>query len=297
MLFLGMAFFGSATPVSKLVVEHFSVFIGGALRVLLAFLVLLPFVDLKVLLEFRGKDGWLLAGIGIIGVLGFTAFLLYGMNLVSGVTGSIIMSSTPAITAGLSYVVFKDHFGWKKGLAIALAVAGILVLQVGGKGGNGEGDSLVGIFLVLAAIFCEAGYTLMGKALIKKYKPVQVAAFSSLVGFLAFIPPAIFQYEPGSLSTVPAEGWWAMVWYGVGAMGLGSVFWYRGVQKVEGSTAAAFMGVMPLSALVLSYVLLGEDFEWIHMAGFALVFVGVLLIIKTHSEMNARMKKKRKTKR
>ena len=108
-----MACFGSATPVSKLVVEHFSVFIGGAFRVLLAFLILLPFVNLKKLKEFKGKDAWLLIGIGIIGVVGFTAFLLYGMKMVSGVTGSIIMSSTPAITAALSYLTFKDHFGLK----------------------------------------------------------------------------------------------------------------------------------------------------------------------------------------
>lgn len=31
MLFLGMAFFGSATPVSKLIVERLAVFVGGTL--------------------------------------------------------------------------------------------------------------------------------------------------------------------------------------------------------------------------------------------------------------------------
>jgi drug/metabolite transporter (DMT)-like permease len=42
---------------------------------------------------------------------------------------------------------------------------------------------------------------------------------------------------------------------------------------------------MPVSALVLSYVLLDEKFQWIHMAGFALVFAGVLLIIWSHRRM------------
>lgn len=292
MLFLGMAFFGSATPVSKLVVEHFSVFVGGGLRVLMAFLILLPFVNPKDLFKFEGKDAWLLAGVGVIGVVGFTVFLLYGMKMVSGVTGSIIMSSIPAITAGLSYVFFKDRFGWKKSLSIALAVAGVLVLQLGNTDNGNGGDSLLGIFLVFAAILCEAGYTLMGKALTKEFKPIQIAAFSSFIGFLAFIPPAIFRYEPGIFREIPPEGWWALIWYGAGTMGLGSVLWYNGVQKVEGSTAAAFMGVMPVSALVLSYVLLGESFEWIHMGGFSLVFAGVLLIIKAHRDRNEMENKK-----
>jgi drug/metabolite transporter (DMT)-like permease len=47
------------------------------------------------------------------------------------------------------------------------------------------------------------------------------------------------------------------------------------------------MGVMPASALILSYVLLGESFRWIHMAGFATVFAGVLLISWEHARMHA----------
>jgi drug/metabolite transporter (DMT)-like permease len=42
------------------------------------------------------------------------------------------------------------------------------------------------------------------------------------------------------------------------------------------------MGVMPVSALVLSYVLLGEAFEWVHLLGFGVVFAGVLLVIQAH---------------
>ena len=46
------------------------------------------------------------------------------------------------------------------------------------------------------------------------------------------------------------------------------------------------MGVMPVSALVLSYALLQEKFQWLHLAGFALVFCGVLLMISVHREMS-----------
>jgi drug/metabolite transporter (DMT)-like permease len=45
------------------------------------------------------------------------------------------------------------------------------------------------------------------------------------------------------------------------------------------------MGVMPVSALVLSHVLRHEQFQWLHLAGFALVFAGVLLMISVHRQM------------
>ena len=49
------------------------------------------------------------------------------------------------------------------------------------------------------------------------------------------------------------------------------------------------MGVMPASALILSYVLLGEEFRWIHLLGFGIVFAGVLLISWEHARMSGEM--------
>ena len=74
---------------------------------------------------------------------------------------------------------------------------------------------------------------------------------------------------------------------GGGTLAPGSWLWYSGIAKVEGAIAAGFMGVMPVSALLLSYALLGEDFRWLHLAGFAVVFAGVLLISWEHARMSA----------
>jgi uncharacterized membrane protein len=57
-------------------------------------------------------------------------------------------------------------------------------------------------------------------------------------------------------------------------MAIGSALWYAGVSKAPGVTASAFMGVMPVSAVVLSYLLLGESFEWIHLIGMTAVLAG-----------------------
>ncbi|MEB0261926.1 MULTISPECIES: DMT family transporter [unclassified Mucilaginibacter] len=289
MLLLGMALFGSATPLSKLVTKDFPVFIAGGFRVLLAFIVLAPFVKLSNIKKYKRKDAWLLGGISLIGVLGFTVLMLYGMQMISGVTGSVIMSATPALTAVLSVIFFKDDFNWKKGIAIALAVAGVVVMQLGNVADKHGKNEILGIVLVAAAICCEAGYTLMGKALTKDYPPEDIATFSAIIGFFGFVPFMFWQFHEFSFANVSTQSWIYLALYGAGTMGLGSMLWYKGIQQVEGSTAATFMGVMPISALVLSYALLGEKFRWVHLIGFALVFSGVLLIISVHRQM--KMKK------
>ncbi|MET3978236.1 drug/metabolite transporter (DMT)-like permease [Mucilaginibacter sp. UYP25] len=285
MLLFGMILFGSATPLSKLVTKDFPVFIAGGLRVLLAFIVLVPFVKLSNIKSYKGRDKWLLAGISLVGVVGFTVLMLFGMKHISGVTGSVIMSATPALTAILSVVFFKDDFNWKKGAAITLAIAGVIIMQLGKHQDNQGKNELLGILLVVAAICCEAGYTLMGKVLTKNFPPEDIAAFSALIGFLGFLPFMIWQAKNLSFDTIAIKSWLYLAIYGAGTMGLGSVLWYKGIKQVEGSTAATFMGVMPISALVLSYFLLNEPFRWIHLAGFAMVFSGVIIIITIHGKM------------
>ncbi len=289
MLAGGMALFGSATPLSKLVTKAFPVFIAGGVRVLLAFLVLLPFLKLSNIKNYKGRDRWLLLGIAILGVLGFTAFMLYGMKLVSGVTGSIVMSTTPAITAILSIIFFKDTVTWKKILALVLAIAGVLLLQLKGGKQGGNSSPLLGVVLIFAAVCCEAAYTLMGKALTRNYPPEEISGLSALIAVVCFIPFCIWQWPQLHFENIDVVNWLSLAAYGLITMGLGSVLWYKGITRAEGTVAASFMGVMPVSALLLSYVLLHEEFKWIHLGGFALVFCGVLLMISVHRQMAKKM--------
>ncbi len=288
-----MALFGSATPLSGLVTRSFPVFIAGGSRVLLAFLVIWPFIDLKNISNYKGRDRWLLFGIALFGTLGFTAFMLYGMKLVSGVTGSVVMSTTPAVTAIASVVFFKDTITWKKLLALSLAIGGVVLLQIFRTDQNNADvqHPWLGMLLIFAAVCCEVSYTLMGKALTKNYPPEEVAGLSAMIAFILFIPLGIWQFPKFETGELKLENWLSLGAYGLITMGLGSVLWYKGISKVEGSVAASFMGVMPVSALALSYMLLHERFQWVHLAGFSLVFCGVLLMISVHKAMSRQMEK------
>ena len=293
MLALGMVTFGSATPVSKIVSAEAPVFVGSALRVAIGALALAPFVigrfgDIRGL---HSRD-WLVIGfIALLGMFGFTALMLYGMQMVSGVVGAIVMSTAPAVTAAASMLLMGDRATWRKITAIVLAVGGVLVLHLGRMGsGAGEGDEgggagplLLGSALVFGAVCCEAAYTLLGKKISARVDPVLAAFLAAAVSLPLFVPLAIWQWDGFEVADMSARAWVALVWYGAGTLALGTWLWYSGVRRAEGSVAAGFMGVMPASALILSYALLGEAFEWLHLVGFAIVFAGVLLVSWEHA--------------
>jgi drug/metabolite transporter (DMT)-like permease len=272
----GMATFGSATPVSKIVTQAMPVFVGSALRVGIGALALAPLAwgKLGTIRDMTRGDWARIAVIAIFGMFGFSALMLYGMSMVSGVAGAIVMSTAPAVTAAASMLFLGDHPTWRKLTAIALAVCGVLVLNLGGgSGGESGGNLLLGTVMVFAAVCCESVYTLVGKTASERVDPVLVAFLAAVLALPAFLPFAIWQWLSFDPSQVEPGAWMALVWY-------------AGVKKAEGAVAAAFMGVMPASALILSYVLLGEPFRFVHLAGFAIVFAGVLVMSWEHTRMS-----------
>lgn len=285
-----MAIFGSATPVSKIVTSAMPVFIGSLLRVSLGALVLAPFAlrRRKELGQITRRDWLLICIIALFGMFGFSALMLYGMRMVTGVTGAIVMSTTPALTAAASMIFLRESASWRKLAAIALAVSGVLILQLNSEDDGGN-NSFIGATIVLAAVCCEVVYTLVGKKLTEAIDPVLVAFLAAALSSPLFVPFAVWQVWDFDVSQVDTGSWIAVIWYGAGTLALGSWLWYSGIAQTQGSVAAVYMGVMPASALILSYVLLGEDFRVTDLAGFAVVFAGVILVSIEHYKMGRKV--------
>jgi len=284
----GMAMFGSATPVSKLVGESFPVFTASLIRVTLGAAALAPFVyrDFgKKVGALPGKDWLFLSLIALFGMVGFTSFLLLGMRFVSGVAGSLVMSFTPALTAVAAYLFMGGPLGGRRLVAIGLGVAGILFLSLF-KGQFGAGTSskffYLGLLLVLLAICCEASYTLFAKMVTRDLPPVLTSFLACILSMPLFLVLIALQPEGFSIAAQSPQAWLALLWWGVGTLGAGSALWFAGISRARGTTAAGYMSVMPVSALLLSYFLLGETFHPLHLVGIALVLGSVVLMSWVH---------------
>lgn len=282
LLFLGMAVYGSGAPVSKLVAGSFSPLVGSFLRMGFAALALTPFIlyHRRRLRQMTWRD-WLYVGIiAGVGMITFSMLMLYGMQQVSGVVGSIVMSTTPAVTAFGAALFLKEPFRWKRVVAIALAVIGVLIINIfGAEAKNTTNTSLIlGTVMILGAVASEAVHTLVGHRATQKLPPLLLAGLATWGALLLFVPFAYSDLLSTQWALISALSWAATLWWGLGTLALGSGLWYSGIKRASGSAAAGFMAVMPLSALLLSYLLLGEPFQLIHLVGFALVFAGVLLI-------------------
>ncbi|KAA8981967.1 DMT family transporter [Halospina sp. K52047b] len=284
-LFVGMALFGTGTPAAKVVSDAFPIFLGPFLRLTIAALALTPFLVVyrHRLPRISGSDWIKIVIIGGIGIVAFTFFLLTGMQQVNGVVGSVVMSLSPATMATAAVLFMHDRMGWRKTLAVALAVAGVLVINVSGQAIQSSGWALiVGSVLVFCAVASQTLYSILGKQLIKDLRPTVALPLIVWVATLLFAGPGLYQATSFDFSTPSPNEWLGLVVWGMGPLAVGTLIWFRGLSQVSASTASGYMSAMPASALTLSYFWLGDAFHPVHLVGFALVFTSIGLVTWAH---------------
>ncbi len=106
-----------------------------------------------------------------------------------------------------------------------------------------------------------------------------------------FLPLAIFEARAFDFSRATLADWIPVVYYGIVVTVVAFILWFRGLAKVPANTAAVFTGVWPVSAVLLSYIILKEQFVVSHLLGIACVLLGIGLIAwdppQTHDPLTA----------
>lgn len=281
-----MALFGTATPLSKIIGEAYPVFSASFARMAIASAVLAPFVWFATnrFAQATRNDFLVMAAIAAAGMVGFTAAMLFGMRLTTGVIGSTIMSATPAVTAAAAVFFLGAVMNARKAFALVLAMAGIAAINLFRKDDDGGSAVLLGAGLVFLAICFEAAYTLLSRKLSSGLSSPAATLGASLMAAPLFVVLAlIFDPAPFDFSGGGPRSMSALLFWGAATGGLAPVLWYNGVRAAPPALSAGCMAIMPVTALVLSYVLLGEAFEWAHALGFGLVFSGLMLMIREHA--------------
>lgn len=295
-LFFGMAFFGTGTPTTKVVTSGFPVFLAPFLRLLIAAILTTPILFIyRRQLNNIDKSGWrYIIGIGAVGLVAFSIFLITGMKMVNGVAGAMVMSLSPAAMAVGASLFLKDSLGWRKTAAVLLSVIGVLIINTSGKTIQAQGafELFTGSLLVFGAVCSATLYSLFAKKVTANINPALLIPIAAWTAVLLFAIPGLYQAASFEFSKPDTEQWIALIWWGIGPFGIGTLLWFVGLKAVKASTASGFMGAMPASGLMVSYFWLGDQFYYIHILGFVLILGGIGMVSWAHwvSERKAKQK-------
>lgn len=285
-LFLTGAFSLAGTVVitARLLCGKLGVFTIGAGGLFFALVVLLPFrmgSVIKAVRSYSAKDWAYMAFQAATGIFLYRMFMLQGLQLTSTLEAGLLLGATPAITVALARVFLKERFTPLKLAGLGFTCAGIAALQTDlASGAAFLWEHIAGNALVLCAAACESCFNVFSRrdSLRRDASPVDRTACVAAIAFALCLVPAMFESPAESIAALDISGWLGLVWYGVGATAIAYVMFYAGIARCDAGTAAAFSGLIPFTAFLLSVFALGERAGLLQSLGGVFVIAGILMI-------------------
>lgn len=281
---LAMMIVGSSVVAGKLIISSFPVFLASELRFIVASLILVPLLLWKEKrfprIE-RSVFGILFLQ-ALTGVFLFNIFMLYGLKFTTAVEAGIITSTLPAVIGVIAVLFLKEKLSRTKVIGIVLAVIGVSLMSIL-SGGGGNVSSLFGNSLIVGSVLTEALFITLGKAISHKVTPLTISTMMSVFGLILFLPFSIYEGMSFSFSTVDMMDWMNILYFGVVVTVLAFLLMYQGLTKVSASSAGVLTSVLPLSTVMLSFLILKEEILISHLLGMLFVIAAIVILSKDMS--------------
>ena len=279
-LSLAALFWGGTFVAGRLVSLEVGPYTAAFIRFLLATLCLLPFMIKEEgrLPGLTFRQGVAVILLGLTGVFAYNVLFFSGLKTVEAGRAALIIATNPVLIALFSFLLFGERFHLAKVVGVLCSVTGaVVVISRGDPSALLQGNLGMGELYLLGCVFSWVIYTLLGKRVMTGLKPLTAVTYSCLVGVLALFPPAIQEGLFPTLGTVSPVSVIGLLYLAVFGTALGFVWFYRGVYEIGPTRAGQFITLVPVSAVLLGILILGEEPSPSLLGGGALSIAGLIL--------------------
>ena len=237
-------------------------------------------------LRLEKSDGWRYALFGFVAiVLGET---LQPLALRSTTVANLTLLSHGTIslfTALWAFALFGQRIartGWA-GAVIALAgvavVAGSAPGAASGAGLHFDGATWRGDAIAIFRSIEHSCYLLYLARWLQKRSVLQVTVYNCVFGALWLLPYVVWRTAAGfPWGGVPPLAWAAFAWTIIPTTLYGFLVWNWGMRRVGAVAASNLFYLMPVSAAVAAWALLGEPVTRGQVLGGLVIVIGIVLL-------------------
>jgi EamA-like transporter family. len=209
----------------------------------------------------------------LLGV-GHFGLMFMGIKGVDAATAAIANQLVVPFSSLLAAIFFADKLGWRRGLGMALAFAGVALLA-----GEPTLPDTVPLLLVIAASLIWA----VANVVIKRLGPISPLVLN---GWMAlFAAPQLLllslAFESGQMTALAEAGWQgyaALAYTVLGASIIAYSLWYHLVARHDLNRIVPVTLLGPVIGVAAGVTLLGEPFTWQKTVGGCLTIGGVGII-------------------
>ena len=206
---------------------------------------------------------------------GHFALLFVGLANAEASAAAVVGQMGVPFATLMSMAFLGETIGWRRGLGIMLAFAGVLLIAVD----PGSFSISFGLLYIGAAAFVGA----VGGILMKRMSPVTALQSQAWIGLFSFAPLFAVSalLERGQIGSYIAGGSWVWIATAFAVVGV-SIFGHGGfyhlIKKYDISLLSPLTLMTPIWGVVLSIILLNEAITPQLILGSAISLGGVLII-------------------
>ncbi|MFC0438802.1 DMT family transporter [Kutzneria buriramensis] len=267
----------SAFPAVRVGLQGYGPFGLSFLRLAVASVTLLLAAPLLGVRLPRRRDLPLIALCGFTGMTAYQLLLNWGELHVAAGTASLLVAPAPVFSAGLAAVWLGERLTGRKIIGSVIALAGSALIALSG----GSVQYSTSAWVLLAAAAVQGMYHFASKPLLLRYSGLEVACYAIWAG-TAFSLPLAPEAVAG-VARAPIDATIAVVFLALLPSVVGFVLWGYGVARYSVTVATAALYLVPVVALAVSFVWLGEVPQPTELLGGAVSIAGVLLIAQATS--------------
>ncbi len=251
-------------------------------RWVLALLIIMPFAAgaLWQLRPVLRREWRYLLAVSVFSVTVFNTFVYLGLQTLPATNAVLLLSSGPVLILLFTWMLYGEAMTLRQILGTLVSIAGVVMIVT-----EGRPDTLLSAFRggsgnlwILAAVISWCLYSVLLRRRPPEIGGTAFFALTALVGWIVLTPLYLHEHFAQGREIV----WNLTALLSIGYVGffasvLAFLFWNRGVQELGPGSAGYFINLIPVWALLLAVLLLGERLLPFHWVGMALIFSGIVL--------------------
>jgi drug/metabolite transporter (DMT)-like permease len=205
--------------------------------------------------------------------------IIYGMTEIASGLASILNATTPLFTIVVAHFATDDEkISARKLLGVGLGMLGVSVL-IGVEVFSGASDSLFAMLACLGAGLSYSFASIIGRGFKKHNVPSSVSAFGQVfASSLMLIPVVMFLDQPWLLNMPSVETIISLVALGTLSTALAYVLFFGLIAQAGATNAVLVTLLVPVSAILLGWLILNEQLSLNHFIGMGLIALGLAAI-------------------
>ena len=231
-------------------------------------------------------------------VIPFT-LIAWGQQYIPSGMASILNAMVPLFTIVFAALALADeHITAAKLGGLGIGFVGVVVLALPSLEAAGADENAAlavagmlavagaAVFYGIASVYTRRRIT--GMPIIEQADgtsrapmPVEISLGSTVAAFVMITLLAlIFERPDGGMLAVPEStlGWVGLLWLGVLGTGLAYLLYFRVLERWGATRATLVTYIIPIVAIVLGFIVLGERLRPLELVGAVLIIAGVVLV-------------------